>query len=151
MQRLPECEPAAARLLVGASGGLLVEVLADQIAQDREEVRHRLTSAGLTPLDTADRDARLGHDAGLVHQLRESSTTQVRRPPQTPSRDDRCLDVISAERQCAAPYSRLDLRLVARRSLALPSTHVRNDTGGANTSPLPQTPTQRPTGARLFY
>jgi hypothetical protein len=149
MKRLPEVRGSAPRLLVGV--GVIVDVLADQIAQDREEVRHRLTSAGFTALDTADRDALLGRGARLLHQLPESPTTQMRRPPQPKSRGDRCLHIVSAEHQRTAPHGCLDLGLVARTALALPSTHVRNDIRGGSSSPLPQTPTQRPTGARLFY
>jgi hypothetical protein len=38
---------------------------------------------------------------------------------------------------------------VPRGSLTLPLTHLRNDTSGCRAEPRPQTPTQRPTGARL--
>ena len=137
-----------ARLL--ADGTELVGVLADQVAQDGPEIRHGLALARFTALDTADRDARLGHGARLLHQLRESPAAQVRRPPQPHSRGDRRFDVVGAEDQRGTSHARLDLRPVARRAFALPSTHVRNDTGGGSTSPLPQTPTRRLTGARLF-
>lgn len=137
-------------LLAGASAARTGGRLADQVAQNGPEIRHRLTSTWLTALDTTDRDALLGHGARLLHQLRESPTTHMRRPPQMHRCGDRRLDVIGAEDQRGTPHGSLDLRLIARRSFALPSTHVRNDTRGANTSPLPQTPTQRPPGARVF-
>src|SRR5205823_4915204 len=65
-----------------ADGTELVVVLADQVAQDGPEIRHSLASARFTALDTADRDALLGHGARLLHHLRESPAAQVRRPPQ---------------------------------------------------------------------
>jgi hypothetical protein len=39
---------------------------------------------------------------------------------------------------------------VPRTSLRLPLTHLRNDTPEGRAEPRPQTPTQRPAGARLF-
>jgi len=148
MKPLPELRPGA-RLLAGAR--VMIDVLADQLAQRGPEVRHRLTLTSLPALDTTDRDAFLGHATRLLHQLCESAAAQMRRPPQPTSGRHRRLDVIGAECQCTTPHRRLDLRLVARHPFALPPTHVRNDTGGGRaSSPLPQTPTQRPTGARLF-
>jgi hypothetical protein len=52
-----------------------------QIAQDREEVRHGLTSARFATPNTANRDARLGLRTGLLHKLDKPSTAQTRRPP----------------------------------------------------------------------
>jgi hypothetical protein len=128
-----------------------VVVLVNQIAQHNPEIRHRLTSAWITALDTTDRDALVGHRARLLHQLRESTAAQLRRPPQMHRGSDRRVDIIGTKDQRGTPHRSLDLRLVARRSFALPSTHVPNDTGGGSTSsPLPQTPTQRPTGARVL-
>ena len=140
----PSPELLDAPLIAGVAG------LAKQIAQHSPEVRHGLALAWFTALDTADRDALVGHGACVLHQLRESPATQMRRPPQMHRCGDRRVDIIGAEDQRAAPYGRFDLRPVARRTFALPSTHVRNDTGGGSISPLPQTPTRRPTGARLF-
>ena len=136
-------------LLAGAAR--TTAMLANQVAQDGPEIWHRLTLAWFTALDTANRDALVGHGARLLHQLRESTATQMRRPPQMPRRGDSCLDVVGAKDQRGTPHGGLNLRLIARCSFALPSTHVRNDNGGGRaSSPLPQTPTQRPTGARLF-
>lgn len=127
-----------------------IDMLADQLAQHRPEVRHCLTLAGFATLDTTDRNALLSSGARLLHQLHESTTAQMRRPPQPLGRGDRGLDVIGAEDQRAAPHDSLDLCSVARRPFALPLTHLRNDTPQGGAKPLPQTPTQRPSGARLF-
>ena len=136
------------RLLL-ADADVMIDVLADQVAQHGEEIRHRLTSARFTALHTADRDALLGHGARLLHQLCEAATPQVRRPPQTHRRGDRRVNVIGAEDQSSTPHGRLDLRVIARSAFALPLTHIRNGTPEGEAEPLPQTPTQRPTGARV--
>jgi hypothetical protein len=73
----------------------------------------------------------------------------VRRPPQVHPCGDRRVNIIGAEGQGGTPYCSLDLPSVARRSFTLSSTHVSNDTPEGGTEPLPQTPTQRPTGARV--
>ena len=132
-----------------ADAGVMIDVLADQVAQHSQEIRHGLTSAGFTALHTADRDALVGHGARLLHQLCEASAAQVRRPPQTHRRSDRGVNVIGAEDQRGTPHRSLDLASLARRSFALPSTHVSNDTPEGGAEPLPQTPTRRPTGARV--
>jgi len=147
MKPLPELQ---ANCTLPADADVMIDLLADQVAKHSPEVRHRLASTGFPVLDTADRDALVGHSACLLDQLREAAATQMRRPPQPQRRSDRSVDVISSERQRAAPHGRLDFCLEARRAFSLPSTHVRNDTRRRSASPLPQTPTQRPTGARLF-
>ena len=147
MKPLPDRGPTAVALLVGV--GATIDVLADQVAQDREEVRHRLATTRFTATDTTDRDALLGHCTRLVYQLGELTTSQTTRPPQSRRGPDRGLDVISAEGQRGAAHGGLDLRVETGHSLGLPSTHPHNDTGGGRAEPRPQTPTQRPTGARV--
>lgn len=137
---------AVLRAAAAGTSGMLV----DQIAQDGPEVGHSFALTGFTPFDTANRDAFVGHAPCLLHQLRKASAAQARRPPQPLRCPHGRLDVISAKGQRATPHGSFDLCLVARCPFALPPTHLRNDTGGGRTaSPLPQTPTQRPTGARL--
>ena len=152
-QRSSDFDTPRSTMLVGPvgvrwrllGGGLV----SHQLAQDREEVRHGLTLAGFTTLDTADRDAFVGRGAGLVHQLGKASAAETRRPPHTHHRVDRGLDIVGTEGQCGTADSGLNLGLVPRGSLTLPLTHLRNDTSGCRAEPRPQTPTQRPTGARL--
>lgn len=133
-----------------ADAGVMIDVLADQVAQHREEIRHGLTLARFTSLHTTDRDTLLGQTPRLLHQLCEAPAAQVRRPPQTHRCGDRRVNIIGAEDHRGTPHRSLDLRSVARHPFALPSTHVHNDTaGGCASSPLPQTPTRRPTGARV--
>ena len=139
-------------LLAGTVGDLRTHRarrVGHQIAQHREEVRHRLTSARFATLNTADRDTRLGLRSGLLHKLDKPSTAQTRRPPQVHGGVDRDLDVVRAERQRGTAHGSLNLGLKARRSLCLPTTHLPNDTPERGAEPLPQTPTQRPAGARL--
>ena len=131
--------------------GTMTDVLADQVAQDREKIRHGLTSARFTALHAAHRDALVGHSAGLLHQLCKSTAAQVRRPPQMHRRGDRRVNIVGAEDHSGTAHGSLDLRSVARHPFVLPLTHVRNDTGGACAfSPLPQTPTRRPNGRTSF-
>lgn len=145
--------PHSTLLVAGTFGDLRAHRarrIGHQIAQYREEVRHRLTPARFATPNTADRDARLGLRTGLLHKLDKPSTAQTRRPPHVHGGADRDLDVVSAERQRGTAHGSLDLGLKARRSLCLPSTHLPNDTPERGAEPLPQTPTQRPAGARLF-
>ena len=121
----------------------------DQIAQHRQEVRHRLASARFATLDCTDRDALLGHSSGLLDKLSKSPTAKTRRPPHVHGGPDRGLDIVGTEGQRCTAYASLDLILEARRSLGLPSTHLPHDTPEGGAEPLPQTLTQRPTGARL--
>ena len=76
MKPLPELRPGA-RLLAGAR--VMIDVLADQLAQHGPEVRHRLTSARFPTLDTTDRNAFLGHGTRLLHKLRESAASLAHR------------------------------------------------------------------------
>ena len=111
--------------------------IGDEVAQDRQEVRHRFASAGIAAFDAAQRDARLRHVVGLTHQLGEPLPTQVTRPPQADSCADRSLDVVIAERHRCAPHARFDLDLKARRSLTLPPTHPPTITRGGRAEPRP--------------
>lgn len=130
--------------------GLGVGLAAHQLAQYREEVRHRFTSSRYTTFDTAGRDAFVGCRARVVDQLDKTSAAETRRPPHVHGGAHRGLDVVGAEGQRGTTHRGLDLSLVPRTSLGLPLTHLRNDTPEGGAEPLPQTPTQRPTGARLF-
>lgn len=114
-----------------------------EVAQNSQEVRHRLTLAGIAALDTAQRNARLSHIVSLTRQLSEPSATQMTRPPQPDGCADRGLDVISAECHRRAPYALFDLDLEARRTLALPTAHSATIHVGAGRSPAPTAPTQR--------
>jgi hypothetical protein len=130
--------------------GLGVGLAAHQIAQYREEVRHRFTSSRYATFDTADRDAFVGCRARLLDQLDKTSAAEMRRPPHVHGSAHRGLNVVGAESQRGTTHRGLDLSLVSRTSLGLPLTHLRNDTPEEGAEPLPQTPTQRPAGARLF-
>ena len=148
MKPLPDRGPTAVALLVGV--GATIDVLADQVAQDREEVRHRLATTRFTATDTTDRDALLGHCTRLVYQLGELTTSQATRPPQSRRGPDRGLDVISAEGQRGAAHGGLDLRVETGHSLGLPSTHPHNDTGGGRAEPPPPNPHPAPYGRTSF-
>ena len=98
-QRSSDFDTQRSTMLVGPVGvrwRLLGGLVAHQIAQDREEVRHGVTLAGFTTLDTANRDAFMGRGAGLVHQLGKASAAEMRRPPHTHHRVDRGLDIVFA-------------------------------------------------------
>jgi len=124
------------------------DVVGDEVAQDRQEVRHRLALASIAALDSAQGDARLRHVVRLPDQVREPTPTQMTGPPQANRRTDRGLDVIIPKRHRSAPHALFNLSLEARRSLTLPPTHRANDThlptnAGAGRSPAPAAPTQR--------
>ncbi len=118
-------------------------VMCDEVAQDSQEVRHRLASTSIAALDRAQRDARLRHVVRLTHHLGEPPPTHVTRPPQADRCADRGLDVVIAERHRCASHARFDLDLEARRSLTLPPTHPPTIHVGAGRSPAPTAPTQR--------
>src|SRR5215471_13611944 len=74
-QTKPLRDPKLDALLAG--GARSSGMLTDQVAQDAPEIRHCLASARFTALDTAKRDALVGRCARLLHQLRESTATQM--------------------------------------------------------------------------
>lgn len=152
-QRSSDLDAYRSMMLCGffdALPGLGIGLAAHQITQYRVEVRHRFTSSRYTTFDTADRDAFAGCRARLVDELDKPSAAKMRRPPHVHGRANRCLNVVGVESQRGTPHGGFDLSLVPRTSLPLPLTHLRNDTSEGGAEPLPQTPTQRPTGARLL-
>src|ERR1700674_1922404 len=78
-------------------------VVCDEVAQDSQEVWHRLASAGVAAFDNAQRDARLRHVVGLTHQLGEPPPAHVTRPPQA----DRC---------AGGGHGRIDVRTLHTRA-----------------------------------
>jgi len=129
---------------------LLVPLVGDQVLQHRYEVGHGLAMTSLAAFDAAPRDARLGDLVRVAHELSEATPAQLARPPHADGCADRSLGIISPERQRGTADAGFDLRSKARAALVLPPTHIRNDTPEGGAEPLPQTPTQRPTGARLL-
>lgn len=129
---------------------MTVPLVGDQVLEHRQEVRHGLAVTSLATFDAAHRDARLRDLVRLTHELSESTAAQVARPPQADGCANRSVDIVSSKRQRGTAHAGFNLRFKARASLALPLTHIRNDTPEEGAEPLPQTPTRRPTGARLL-
>ena len=129
---------------------MTVPLVGDQVSQHRQEVGHGLAVTSLATFDAAHRDARLRDLVRLTHELSESTAAQVARPPHVDGCTDGSVDIVSPECQRGTAHTCFDLRAKARPSLALPLTHICNDTPEGGAEPLPQTPTRRPTGARLL-
>jgi len=127
-----------------------VPLVGDQVLQHCQEVGHGLAVTSLAAFDAAEGYTRLRDLIRLAHEFSESAAAQVARPPHADGCADGSVDVVSPERQRGTAHAGLDLRSKARASLALPLTHIHNDTPEGGAEPLPQTPTQRPTGARLL-
>jgi hypothetical protein len=134
----------------GSADAGAVPLVGDQVLQHCQEVGHGLAVTSLAAFDAAQGYARLRDLIRLAHELSEPTAAQVARPPHTDGCADRSVDIVSPERQRGTTHAGVDLRSKARASLALPLTHIRNDTPEGGAEPLPQTPTQRPTGARLL-
>jgi hypothetical protein len=129
---------------------LTLPLLGDQVLQHRQEIGHGLPMTSFATFDAAQRDTRLCDLVRLANELSEPTAARVARPPHAADCADGSVDVVSPERQRGTAYASFDLRCEPRASLALPLTHLRNDTPEGGAEPLPQTPTRRPTGARLL-
>jgi hypothetical protein len=71
--------------------------LIDQVAEDGQEVGHRLASARFAVLDSTDGDAHLPHLTRVAQQVGKPPAAQATRPPQPHDQGDRGLDVVIAE------------------------------------------------------
>src|SRR5882672_4634645 len=109
----------------------------DELTKDREKVRHRLTLARVTVLDSAERDARLRHLAGLTNKMGEAPTAQTTRPPQPKCCVDRGLDVVITKFDSCQSNAVLDLNLETRPALRLPTAHRGATPTRGRAEPLP--------------
>jgi hypothetical protein len=109
-------------------------ILANEAAQDREEVRHGLASTGVAELDHAERDARLGYFARLTQQSGKAPATQTTRPPQPHDDRHRGLDVVVAESLRGRARLLFDVDQEARAALVLAAAHRSTSSPSNSTS-----------------